>query len=110
MVRTKAGRLMNGNAVLEAQVENVGEAPVTLESVKLLAKNGWTPMDVGENQKGSFLREKEVLQVAFYLLAEKGFVGDKTFLGQLDIEWRAMGGDKGQLTTGNLGIRRVPGS
>jgi trafficking protein particle complex subunit 13 len=110
MVRTKAGRLSNGNAVLEAQVENVGEAPVTLENINLLARNGWNPLPVGDNTKGSFLREKEVLQVAFYLLAEKGYVGDKTVLGQLEIEWRAMGGDKGQLTTGNLGIRRLPGS
>lgn len=95
MVRTKAGALAHGRAVLEAQLENLGERPVALERVVLKSAWRWAPVGV----PGGVLRAREVMQVAFVLEGGEDQGGE---LGVLSIAWRAEGGGRGFLRTGRL--------
>lgn len=107
MVRTKAGPLGDGNAVLEAQLENLSEGPVTLSNVSM--KTRWKATSLNwDGKKGGVpvLRSRDVVQVAFLLEPgwgegeEKEKEGDD--IGQLSIEWKTSCGDKGFLRTGKL--------
>jgi hypothetical protein len=116
MVRTKAGRLSDaGKAILEAQLENLSEAPVALQKVSMKSRWKWQSLnwDIAGGGGGSeevdrevpLLRSRDVLQVAFLLEpsdqgAERG--GDEDYLGVLNIEWRSSCGDRGFLRTGKL--------
>ncbi|KAA8903183.1 hypothetical protein FN846DRAFT_780196 [Sphaerosporella brunnea] len=114
MVRTKAGRLPPGKqAILEAQLENLGEGSVALQKVSMKTKWRWRSLnwDVteGEGAEAPLLRSREILQVAFLL--EPPDIGGETEirggdageeLGMLNIEWRTSCGDKGFLRTGKL--------
>jgi hypothetical protein len=116
MVRTKAGRLPGtGKAILEAQLENLSEAPVALQKVSMKSRWKWQSLnwDIAGGGGGSeevdrevpLLRSRDVLQVAFLLEpsdegAERG--GDEDYLGVLNIEWRSSCGDRGFLRTGKL--------
>lgn len=123
-VRTKAGELGHGKHLLEAQLENMGESPVSLEDVRVNPHElfnarslNWDLDLNGEEEKRVImpvLQAREVIQVAF-LLEEKA--GEKQrdedqssdsrkVLGQLAIQWRTSLGDKGTLSTGWLTARR----
>lgn len=96
MVRTKAGVLGGGRAVLEAQLENLGEAPVMLDRVGLKSEWRWWGMG-GERL---VLRPREVVQVGFVL--EWDGDGERPELGLLSIVWKTAGGERGFLRTGKL--------
>jgi hypothetical protein len=102
MVRTKASALAGGSAVLEAQLENLSECPVTLSCVSM--KTAWSATSL--NRGVPMLRSRDVVQVAFLLAprAEDGRekLGDSDDIGQLSIEWKTACGDKGFLRTGKL--------
>lgn len=121
-IRTKTGPLPGGRAILEAQLENMGDGPISLEMVNLGTKKGWKSISL--NWEGStgvgfgtdprntpLLRSRDVMQVAF-LVQPDGTVErrddepnmDKVVLGQLSIEWRSACGDRGVLSTGRLGL------
>lgn len=125
MIRTKTGALPDKVAeekrkkrwALEAQLENVGEDGIVLETVLLEAKVcfnttsiNWD-MSADDPEKASqypILNPKEVQQVCF-LVEENGGLEIETdgrlMIGQLNIGWRAKMGDRGFLSTGWLGTR-----
>lgn len=121
-IRTKTGSLSGGRAILEAQLENMGDGPISLEMVNLGTKKGWksislnwegsTGVDAGGDPRDTpLLRSRDVMQVAF-LVQPDGVTErkddetatDKIVLGQLSIEWRSACGDRGVLSTGRLGL------
>jgi hypothetical protein len=124
-VRTKTGSLSGGRAVLEAQLENMGDSPISLEVVNFGTKKGWKAInlnwpgstgrdgDRGDPKNTPILGAKDVMQVAFLLQPvetvemkddDAASAADKKVLGQLSIEWRSACGDKGLLSTGRLGL------
>ncbi|KAF2013840.1 hypothetical protein BU24DRAFT_434745 [Aaosphaeria arxii CBS 175.79] len=137
-VRTKAGEIsVKGGTpkfLLEAQLENMGEAAVSFEAVKLNPKHpfkstslNWDMPSPGSPRPLNFpiLNPRDVVQVAFLLehkqqqqdgeetdddqapTAGKLPPGDgRTVLGQLAIQWRSALGDRGSLSTGWLTSRR----
>lgn len=125
VVRTKTGALPDKIAgekrkkrwALEAQLENVGEDGIVLETVLLEAKKcfkstsinwGMHHDDPKKQSPLSTLDPKEVQQVCF-LVEENGGLeiepDGRLMIGQLDIGWRAKMGDRGFLSTGWLGTR-----
>ncbi|RMZ66170.1 DUF974 domain [Pyrenophora seminiperda CCB06] len=123
-VRTKAGEMgrQNGSSryLLEAQLENMGEAAVCLEAVNVNPKPplrskslNWDMQPAGLN--APILSPRDVVQVAFLLEHQPGDDDDmpdsitednKRVLGQLAIQWRSALGDRGSLSTGWLTARR----
>lgn len=107
-----AGRDVPRQWVLEAQLENLGEASVVLERVWLKEKEGIGGRALGttgegEGRDATVLKPQDVEQVMF-LLEEKMVVEDvaaRVPLGQLSIDWRSAMGEKGCLTTGWLASR-----
>ncbi|KAK5717471.1 hypothetical protein LTR17_016085 [Elasticomyces elasticus] len=91
--------------VLEAQLENVGEASAVLEKVWLNEREGITSIAVnGAEKEASVLKPQDVEQVMF-ILEEKEKpeeVGGRVPLAQLNIDWRGALGEPGSLTTGWL--------
>ncbi|UPX16816.1 uncharacterized protein EKO05_0007201 [Ascochyta rabiei] len=127
-VRTKAGGLSQRDGVsrylLEAQLENMGEAAVCLEAVSVNPKPplkstslNWDMPAPGSDQANApILTPRDVIQVAFLLEqpdvdesrddASTAAGGGKKVLGQLAIQWRSPLGDRGSLSTGWLTSRR----
>ncbi|CUS14653.1 unnamed protein product [Tuber aestivum] len=123
-VRTKIGTLPGGRAILEAQLENMGDGPISLEMVNMGTKRGWAATslnwqgstgrggDQGDPKNTPMLGSRDVMQVAFLLHPEEieekreedAAPNDKKILGQLSIEWRSTCGDRGYLSTGRLGL------
>ncbi|KAF2166959.1 hypothetical protein M409DRAFT_54719 [Zasmidium cellare ATCC 36951] len=95
--------------ILEAQLENVGEASVVLERVVLKEREGVSSRAVNgdDGKEATVLKPSDVEQVMF-LLEEKTEPEDLTSrvpLGQLNIDWRSAMGEQGSLTTGWLASR-----
>ena len=105
--------------VLEAQLENLTETTVMLDTVTLnlaqgLARNtnweaGLSEKDDGASSTKPVLAPQDVMQVAFVLdqidgkeLDEKR---ERVLLAQVHIDWRGPMGEKGELTTGWLGCK-----
>ncbi|CAK4026860.1 Hypothetical predicted protein [Lecanosticta acicola] len=95
--------------ILEAQLENVGEASVVLERVGLREKEGIRSEDMQgeEGREAVVLKPQDVEQVMFVLeeVEKSDEGGGRVPLGQLDIDWRSAMGEKGNLTTGWLSSR-----
>jgi hypothetical protein len=84
MVRTKAGSLPGGKAILEAQLENLGETPVALHKVSMKTRWKWTSLNWDmEDRRGTattsasksvvpLLKSRDVMQVAFLLEPDGG--------------------------------------
>lgn len=142
-VRTKMGSVPQGDGgsssgaqyVLEAQLENMGEASVCLEKVELLPRTpfkstglNWDMPELRERQQGGndgrvrapVLNPRDVMQVAFLLQPDGGAAQGKdedvelarlaaeeqrTVLGQMSIQWRGHMGDRGSLSTGWLSAK-----
>ncbi|CCX05930.1 Similar to UPF0533 protein C5orf44 homolog; acc. no. Q0VFT9 [Pyronema omphalodes CBS 100304] len=112
MVRTKATPLPNNHAVLEAQLENLGETPMALHKVAM--KTRWKARGLNwEENDPPLLRRGDSYQVCFVLeppdaepqaegSEEKLATPGEDTIGQLAIEWRTSCGDKGFLKTGKL--------
>lgn len=95
--------------VLEAQLENVGEASIVLERVVLKERENvrGKAMNGDEDEEATVLKPSDVEQVMF-LLEEKSEAEDlasRVPLGQLNIDWRSAMGEQGSLTTGWLASR-----
>ncbi|CBX92183.1 hypothetical protein IAQ61_000358 [Plenodomus lingam] len=127
-VRTKAGEMSQkmglSRYLLEAQLENMGEAAVCLEAVNVHPKPplrsislNWDMHPLGAGQHNApILGPRDVVQVAFLLEQQPGGDGDnsktdgptegRTPIGQLAIQWRSALGDQGSLSTGWLTARR----
>ncbi|KAF1849937.1 uncharacterized protein K460DRAFT_360786 [Cucurbitaria berberidis CBS 394.84] len=126
-VRTKAGEVSQKDGpsryLLEAQLENMGEAAVCLEAVNVNPKPplkstslNWDMNPLGSHQHNNpILSPRDVIQVAFLLNQESNMEegvdgtapGDnKRVLGQLAIQWRSALGDRGSLSTGWLTARQ----
>ncbi|KAF2399055.1 hypothetical protein EJ06DRAFT_68847 [Trichodelitschia bisporula] len=123
-VRTKAGdlppRAGRGRYALEAQLENLGERGVAIESVSVAPRPPFTSTSLnwdvaGDAARAPVLNPHDVYQVAFILEEgeekkgedeEQTPAGGKLVLGQLHIQWRGSMGDRGTLTTGWLTGRR----
>jgi hypothetical protein len=98
--------------ILEAQLENIGEAAVVINRVHLKEKEGITSVAVGNNweaehgEEAIVLKPDDVQQVMF-LVSEEAQPADneipaRTVLAQLTVEWQSVMGEKGKLTTGWL--------
>jgi len=124
-VRTKAGEMGPKNGcsryLLEAQLENMGEAAVCLEAVSVNPKPPLrsTPLNWDMQPSGPsapILSPRDVVQVAFLLdhqpsdndedMTDSITEDNKRVLGQLAIQWRSALGDRGSLSTGWLTARR----
>ncbi|EMD97657.1 hypothetical protein COCC4DRAFT_82981 [Bipolaris maydis ATCC 48331] len=123
-VRTKAGEMSPKNGLrrylLEAQLENMGEAAVCLEAVDVSPKPPLKSTSLNWDMQASglnapMLSPRDVVQVAFLLTYKPGedeevegskTEDDKRVLGQLAIQWRSALGDRGSLSTGWLTARR----
>ena len=118
------GRASLVRFVLEAQLENVSEGTIVLESAKLRPKRpfkatslNWDA-DEDEAPKQPILAPRDVLQVAYVVEQEQGISeglddlkamlkhDGRAVLGQLSIQWRGNMGEPGSLSTGSLTTRR----
>lgn len=127
-VRSKVGELSSSSTkttcrkfVIEAQLENLGDQTIVLESVSLdLGKglesrslNSWTQEEVGrigaERESKPILAPQDVQQVAFVVTQipeeEMEEIGTKVQLAQIKVLWRGPMGEKGDLITGWLSSR-----
>lgn len=140
-VRTKTGTVPHGDGqkpasaaaeqyVLEAQLENVGQAAVCLERVELNPRAPFNStslnwdMQEGQDERhparAPLLNPRDVMQVAFLLQPQDGLLEEKDAdgadvrrlaeqqriaLGQLSIQWRGHMGDRGSLSTGLLSAK-----
>ncbi|KAK3070413.1 hypothetical protein LTR53_010510 [Teratosphaeriaceae sp. CCFEE 6253] len=93
--------------ILEAQLENVGEASAVLEKVWLHEREGISSRacngDLGK--EATVLKPQDVEQVMFVLEEEtkpEGELGGRVPLAQVNIDWRGAMGERGSLTTGWL--------
>lgn len=95
--------------ILEAQLENVGEASVVVEKVSLSEREGIRSVAVNaaEETDSVVLKPQDVEQVMFMLSEEavSKEVGSRVPLAQLHIDWRSAMGERGSLTTGWLASR-----
>jgi len=131
-VRTKIqpmpanGSGMRARYVLEAQMENLAENSVVLETIALLPKGGFTSrslnpwdMDMGEGEitNKPVLKPGDIIQAAFRVSQEEVEAGvgsrdvsetrdERVVLGMLSIQWRGPMGDLGSLSTGWLSGRK----
>lgn len=92
--------------ILEAQLENVGEASAVLEKVRLKERDGIVgrAMNGDEEREATVLKPQDVEQVMF-VLEEQGkldMIAERVPLAQLSIDWRSAMGERGSLTTGWL--------
>ena len=121
----KTSALKLSRHVLEAQLENMTDGPITLESINLNSKEpfkttslNWDVSRPGvDHVQSPILAPRDVLQAAFLIEqqnddgqgnkpARKEVAKDgRAVLGQLDIHWRSGMGDPGFLTTGSLTSR-----
>ncbi|OAP55698.1 hypothetical protein AYL99_09850 [Fonsecaea erecta] len=112
--------------VLEAQLENVSDAPILLQETKLQAKmpfkstslNWDSEQDDDVAVEHRALKPRDIIQVAFLVEQEQGLAegleelknnikrDGRAVLGQLAIQWRTAMGERGSLSTGNLLSRR----
>jgi trafficking protein particle complex subunit 13 len=112
--------------VLEAQLENVGDAAIVLEGTRLDTKSpfkstslNWELLAPGNTEiERPKLNPRSVQQIAFLVEQQHGVtegldglkqdlkLQGRTVLGQLSIEWRGAMGDRGFLTTGPLSTRK----
>jgi hypothetical protein len=98
--------------ILEAQLENVGDAAVVINRVRLKEKEGITSTAIGNSWKEEggaealVLKPDDVQQVMFLVSEEvQPATSDttaRTLLAQLTVEWQSVMGEKGSLTTGWL--------
>ncbi|KAF4637331.1 hypothetical protein G7Y89_g748 [Cudoniella acicularis] len=129
VVRTKAGILPSPNGengekkgkkwALEAQLENCGEETITLDTVVLETKKGFSSRGINweivtdrEKMERPVLMPGDVQQVCFLveeILDPEGNgvvpVDDRLIFGTLGIGWRGTMGNRGFLSTGNLGTK-----
>jgi trafficking protein particle complex subunit 13 len=97
--------------ILEAQLENVGEASAVIEDVRLLERAGITSRALngaGDAREPVVLKPQDVEQVMFLLEEEskaEDMVGQRVPLAQLVVDWRCAMGEHGNLTTGWLASR-----
>ena len=107
---------------LEAQLDNVGEAIVTLTAVHFTPKPAfkstslnWDAVQDGPNEErnGPTLSPRDVMQVAFLIEVKEGGPAreltrdERMVLGQLSIQWRTAMGEPGFLNTGLLSTRYI---
>ncbi|KAL8874259.1 MAG: hypothetical protein Q9174_000379 [Haloplaca sp. 1 TL-2023] len=104
------------SVVMEAQLENMADGPITLEEIGFSPKDSFRTTSIQPDDQGQeypFLQPRDVTQVAFVIKqlprppAETTKDG-RIILGQLKIQWRTSMGDPGFLTTGWLTTRNKP--
>ncbi|KIX97490.1 uncharacterized protein Z520_06942 [Fonsecaea multimorphosa CBS 102226] len=120
------GRATMLRYVLEAQLENVSDAPILLQETKLQAKlpfkstslNWDAEQDNDAAVEYPSLKPRDIIQVAFLVEQQQGVAegledlknnikrDGRAILGQLAIQWRTAMGERGSLSTGNLLSRR----
>ena len=107
--------------VLEAQLENYADGTITLEAATLNPKPAFKSTSLNWDARTSEMRHSErptmapgdILQIAFQLLEQrkdgpgKEVTRDgRTLLGNLDIQWVTVMGERGFLSTGWLTTKR----
>lgn len=126
------GRMPLLRYTLEAQLENVSDGTIVLETATLHAKApfgavglNWDYDEGADERKGGkgrvekpVLAPRDVHQLSYLLTQQQSMMegledlkamlkrDGRAILGQLSIEWRGGMGEKGSLTTGNLLTRR----
>lgn len=129
-VRTKVSNLPLGDSdvtqsqatryVLEAQLENLADGTITLDSATFNSKPAFqsTSLNWDAHSSGSHRNDKpsmaprDVFQIAFLVEQQKDGPGKevtkdgRTLLGNLDIQWMTVMGDRGFLSTGWLTTKR----
>ena len=110
------------NYALEAQLENLGDGPLSFEKVSFNPRSetaltvkslNWDKLDTKDGEKrlqeSPYLNPRDVWQVAFLLQGQQNQLPEnmltkdgRTILGQLSLQWRTAMGSKGYLSTGWL--------
>lgn len=129
-VRTKVSNLPSGGSddtqsqaaryTLEAQIENFADGTITLEAATFNPKPAFEStslnwdakdLDMHHSDKPSMV-PRDVLQIAFLVEQQKDGPGKevtkdgRTLLGNLDIQWMTVMGDRGFLSTGWLTTKK----
>lgn len=129
-VRTKVSNLQSGDSddiqsraaryVLEAQLENFADGTITLETATLNPKPAFKSTSLNWDAKKSQMQHsdkpsmapRDVFQIAFLVEQQKDGPGKevtkdgRTLLGNLDIQWMTVMGDRGFLSTGWLTTKK----
>lgn len=107
--RKKRGPHDTREWILEAQLENVGEASVVVEQVSLNEREGIGSQPVNGDADGEavVLKPQDVEQVMFLLREREKSTeaAPRVPLAQLNVRWRSAMGERGSLTTGWLTSR-----
>lgn len=92
--------------ILEAQLENVGEASAVLEKVWLKERDGisYKALNGADGRDATVLKPQDVEQVMFLLEEQERpeDIAKRVPLSQLNVDWRNAMGERGSLTTGWL--------
>ncbi|GAB7365229.1 hypothetical protein MBLNU230_g6315t1 [Neophaeotheca triangularis] len=114
-VKSRAGESGEGRKwVLEAQMQNVGDSSVVLESLWLEEREGLGSRDFNggveagpSSKEATVLKPQDVEQVMWLLEEEEKVMeeGARVPLARLNLNWRGAMGEKGSLTTGWLTSR-----
>ncbi|KAH7718071.1 Protein C56C10.7 a [Aphelenchoides avenae] len=115
-VRTKfynAEDNLNNDVYLEAQIQNLCTAPISLEKVVLEPSEFYICKEVGRSEDHVYLEQDAVYQYLFCLTpntAEHSLTHYRgvSSIGKLDMSWRTTMGERGRLQTSTL-QRMAPG-
>ncbi len=129
-VRTKVSNLPSGDSddiqsqvakyVLEAQLENFADETITLDTATLNPKPAFKSTSLNWDAKTSesqisdkpSMAPRDILQIAFLVEQQKDgptkemTKDGRTILGNLDIQWMTVMGDRGCLSTGWLTTKK----
>lgn len=102
-VRTKLSPAPKGAFTIEAQIENVSESTMTLETINYLPAGGWTAKPLPGPTQLSLLA-RDVYQMAFLVMRDEAEKDPEPIGGgRLSLSWRREPlGEDGWLTTGPL--------
>lgn len=111
-VRTKISALGPGQCALEAQIENITDSTLTLETTEFLAPAGWISTSIGkhDSEAPALLMPKETWQFCFLVRHDLDYTEQRQVIGmgKFSVSWtREFLGEKGWLMTGHL--KRNPG-
>jgi hypothetical protein len=121
-VRTKACDVREGVYVLEAQLENMGDHSIVLETARMNPKSPFEARSLNWDMPGidpkdsnpPILNPRDIHQIAFLLEGEStedvpvsAKNPEKRFIvGQINVQWRSAMGDRGSINTGWLTAKK----
>jgi hypothetical protein len=115
-IRSMSLPFSNRSVLFQMHLENTGDAPIHISTIRFLAENSWDVQScnelVGDKELGVFgerlLAPREVFQTMHVLVPKEGHEGEMPFaLGKVEIEWVGSMGERGSSVTGLMKRRIV---